>query len=189
MNRLDYRDLNTFKKDILFSTKLEEFWFKLYIKQIALMYDKIEYEDSGTDNTGEFQTKATNNADYTIYLHNKNNIIIRKLDIKWAPTKGKATFKVKNLNHYIKDNINILLFYNTGLTRLIKPKNYNIQQHICKIQNNLHNIKYGIITTSSMKTILNTYEQRKNWNMGNRLSVEIPSNNFSNHFEEKQVKI
>ena len=188
MNRLDYRTLDTFKKDILFSTKLEEFWFKLYLCQITSIYDKIEYENTGTDNKGKYQRVANKNADYTIYLTKLGKTVTRKIDIKWAPTPGKATFKVDNLKHYIKDDTNILLFYNTGDKRLIKRKDYDLTKHIEEINKVIKNIKYGIIAPYKMEKILKNYEHKKNYYMGNKVCVEIPSSDFSKYFDECDIK-
>lgn len=187
MNRLDYRNLETFKKDIYFSTKLEEFWFKLYLRQICHKYDAIEYEDSGTDNSGKYTKRATKKADYTVHLHKNGSVGTIKLDIKWAPTFGKATFKVSNLKSYIADGSNILLFYNIGPAALRKPGDYNIKVHIDKILSRLEEIRYGIIIPNEMQKMLDTYPHKKNFYMGHKICVEVPYVDFSKYFTESEI--
>jgi len=189
VNRLDYRNLDQFKKDIYFSTKLEEFWFKLYLKQICSRYDAIEYDNTGTDNSGTYQRVATKAADYTIHLTKSGATASIKLDIKWAPTAGKATFKVKNLEHYIKDDIKILLFYNIGDKRLNKPKDHNIKTHIERITENLENIRYSIILPPQMQQMLNTYKHKISYYMGNKMCIEVPSEDFGKYFKGNVIKI
>jgi hypothetical protein len=187
MKRVDYRDADTFKKDILFSTKLEKFWIKVYLKQICNKYDKIEYEDYGTDNTGKVTKYATSKADYKIYLFKNKKKIIQKLDVKWGPSKGKVTFKVNSLQNYIKDGSDILLFYNIGRVSLKKPMNYKLNQHIELINQNIKNIRYTIIKTSTMKDILDKYPHEKVWYMGNKLAVTIPECDFYNFWRGKKI--
>jgi len=187
MKRADYRDTETFRKDILFSTKLEEFWIKLYIKQIVDKYDKIEYEDYGTDNTGLVTKYATSKADYKLFLFKNKKKIVQKLDVKWGPTKGKATFKVSSLRSYISDNSDILLFYNVGRLSLKKPINYNLKQHIQLIQDNIKHIRYTIIRSSTIKDLLDKYPHEKVWYMGNKLAITIPETDFYNFWRGKKI--
>lgn len=188
MNRLDFRTLETFKKDILFSTQLEEFWFKLYLTQILPHYDLVEYENTGTDNTGAYKKRASKDPDYTVHLTKGEITHSRKLDIKWAPTSGKATFKVNNLKHYIKNDINILLFYNIGEKRFNKRKDYDLKAHLDILKKNINNIRYGVIIPAMMEDILKTYEHKINYYMGNKMCVVVPSKDFNKYFQETEIK-
>lgn len=189
MKRADFRDADTFKKDILFSTQIEEFWIKIYLKQIINKYDRIEYENYGTDNTGVVTKYASTKADYKVVLYKNKKKETRLLDVKWGPTKSKATFKVSPLKKYISSGSSILLFYNIGRKALKKPVDYDLPQHIQLIQDNIHDIRYTIINPDKIKTLLENYPHEKIWYMGNKLSIVIPESDFYKYWRGKRIEL
>lgn len=188
MKRADYRDKETFEKDILFSTKVEEFWMKVWLGQIADKYDKIEYEDYGTDNTGVVTKYASTKADYKVLLYKNKKKETKLLDVKWGPIYGKATFKVAPLQKYIRDNASILLFYNIGYKPLKKPKDYKLEQHLELLRKNFDNIRYTIIKPDTIKRLLEDYPNEKVWYMGNKLSIIIPKEDFYKYWRSNKIK-
>src|SRR5688572_22270451 len=148
MHRKDFRSTETFKKDIKFSTNLESFWWSVFMNQVEkhFNFSSVSYESYGVDNTGELVKKSNHNADYKLCFEHDNKKHEILMEIKFAPSGTKSTFKVADLQAYIKQNAHILLFYNIGNKDLKKPKNYELTEHINKIVSEFNNIRYGVIS-------------------------------------------
>lgn len=186
MQRKDYRSDEQFAQDIMFSTKIEGFLWKIFCKRILKDYNYIS-EDYGTDNSGKIVQKSSSKADYRLKISINNIDYDLLLEIKFGTNSSKITFKVRDLQAYIKQKANILLFYNTGPEDLKKPKNYNLTEHYTKIINNIHYIKYALLSGDTMEKMLDSYPHNKVYYMGNKLSIIIPSSDFSKFFEGKQL--
>lgn len=186
--RRDYRSLETFKKDITFGTKLESFWFNLFLKE--LKSDKgielLSYEDYGVNNRGEYLDYANGNADYKIHYKTQNKEYNLLVEIKFCPTFGKATFKTKNLQAYIQQKASILLIYNIGKVDLRQPKDYNLQKHIELISDNIEDIRWGLISYESLGNILLTYPITKPFYMGKKECVILPYEDFKKYLFERR---
>lgn len=187
MNKKDHRSVETFKKDILFTTKLENFWFQLFLKELKRDKDinLISYNDKGTDNTGKL-AKAIPDADYEIRYRFKGQEYSLLLEVKWAPTFGKAVFKTDNIKNYINQGASILMFYNVGDTRLKKPKDYNFKKHIELINRHLHEIRWGIIHTEKLPNLLK-YPKIYPYFFGKKECVEISYNDFHLFLTERII--
>lgn len=147
MSRMDNRDLETFKKDIKFSTLLEKFWMDSLVTTIKKdpLVIKAEYFNNGIDNSGEYVEKSNRNADYNLLVATLSGDIYNTLEVKFAPTKGKITFKYNDLKDYVKQKAYIYLIYNDGSISLKKPKDYNVDKHIQMILNHINYVKYTML--------------------------------------------
>lgn len=186
MSRKDYRTNQQFEQDIYFSTKIEGFLWKTFCERV-LKNNTYITENYGVDNSGKVVAKSSSNADYRLKLTIDNTLYDLLLEIKFGPNSNKLTFKVQDLKAYITQNANILLFYNTGKVNLKKPQNYNIEEHIKLIENNLKYIKYTILSPDILQTILDTYVHEKIYYMGNKLSIIVPAIDYSKLFTERQL--
>lgn len=186
MNRKDFRTEKTFIKDIKFTTSIETYLWELFCQRVLkkFAYESIDY---GTDNSGKFSKKSNHNADYRLKLTIDNKIYDLLLEIKFAPTNKKAVFKVQDLKAYIKQNANILLFYNQGPENLKKPKHYNVDSHIDLLSRNIKHLYYTLLSPAIMTTMLDTYQHEKLFFMGNKPSITVPSEDFSKLFRGKKL--
>lgn len=186
--RRDHRSLETFKKDIAFGTKLETFWFQIFLEQLRLdnNVELISYEDYGADNRGQYLKKANSNADYKIHYKTQGREYQLLLEVKFCPTRGKATFKVSNLTEYIKQRATILLIYNVGMVDLRQPKDYDLQRHMKLIKENIDDIRWGLISYESLSEML-TYPITQPYYMGKKDCVIIPYSDFNKFLEERYI--
>lgn len=178
MNRFDKRNLDEFKKDIKFGTKIEKLLIQLFEKEMILNGYKIDIEDYGTDNDGEYQSKPNTKADYKIHFQIAKEVYSFITDVKFCPTKGKATFKVADLQNYIRQNASMLLIYNNSSVSLKKPKNHDLTLHTIKIIQNIKNLSWGFINTESIKLMLDSYPHKPIPYMGNKLGIVVPEQDF-----------
>lgn len=156
MSRMDNRDLETFKRDIKFSTLLEKFWMDSLVTTLKKdpIVVKAEYFNNGIDNSGEYVEKANKNADYNLLVATSEGDTYDTLEVKFAPTKGKITFKHNDLLSYVKQKAHIYLIYNDGSVSLKKPKDYNIDRHIQMILNHIHYVKFTMLTPEKIQNFI-----------------------------------
>lgn len=190
--RFDNRSKETFKKDIKFSTMLEVYLFNEWIDRVTNTSDYIleSYDNNGVDNNGEFidSGQSTLGADFIVTMSKgKNNYENLPLEMKWVPTAGKFTLKKNDLKAYRKENAAILFIYNTvncGLD-LRKPKDYDLENHIKKIESKEKHIKWGIMFPEIVEKILNLTDRfRPIQYMGMKQGIQIKSSEFNNFFEQ-----
>ena len=198
--RFDNRSVNTFKKDIKFGTQLERYFFLEWIDR--MLNEKglhIEsWGDNGCGNDGEFIASGnTAGADYKIsgimnYMDMPAKRVMKDwpMEVKWVPTAGKLTLKEADLKAYVKENANILFIYNTGRANLRKPQDYNLDNHIKRIEANASDLKFGVMWHWIVK---NLYKEAKRKGlfepspyMGGKSGIIIPSKNFKWYFRERQ---
>jgi len=147
-NRFDNRSKDAFKKQIKFSTMLEKYFFNKWL-DIVKHTDAItvsSWEDNGCGNDGEFIAKGnTAGADYKISGSMRGGPISGEpLEVKWVPTAGKFTLKEGDLKAYIKEGASILFIYNSvncGTNLRLPKENYNLAEHIKKIESKADQIK------------------------------------------------
>ena len=184
-NRFDNRSVNTFKKDIKFGTMLEKYFFHQWLEVATSTLMILSWEDNGCGNDGEFIASGnTAGADYKV-----NDV---PLEIKWVPTAGKFTLKENDLKAYIREGADILFIYNTGKSKLRKPKDYDLPKHIELIEQNETDIRWGIMQASKVKKL---YDDAKENNlfrpinyMGGKSAVVLKSKDFNKYFVEWEWK-
>ena len=190
--RFDFRSKETFQRDIKFSTMLEGYFFDQWTKRVHLTSDYTleSYGDNGVNNNGEFVAsgQSTIGADFIVTMSKgENRYEDLPLEMKWVPTAGKFTLKKNDLKAYVKESAAILFVYNTvncGVD-MRKPKDYNLDNHIQKIEKKSHDIKWGIMFPETVEKILGlTNRFRPIQYMGMKQGIQIKSNEFDNFFEQ-----
>lgn len=179
--RFDNRSVSTFKKDIKFGTMLEKYFFHKWIEMVGIQ-DK-DWSDNGCGNDGEFIAKGnTAGADYKVYN--------TPIEIKWVPTAGKFTLKENDLKAYIREGADILFIYNTGSANLRKPKDYDLDRHIQRIENNSSDICFGIMQNEKVVKLYNEAKENDLFKpipyMGNKSGIVLKSKDFDKYFVERE---
>ena len=182
-SRFDNRSVSTFKKDIKFGTMLEKYFFEKWLEIAKTCDPKIQWEDNGCGNDGEFIAKGnTAGADYKV-----NNV---PLEIKWVPTAGKFTLKENDLKAYIREGADILFIYNTGSANLRKPKDYDLTKHIRAIEHNNSDIRWGIMQSSDVKKLFDYAKENDLFRpinyMGGKSAIVLKSKDFDKYFMERE---
>jgi hypothetical protein len=195
--RFDNRSKDTFKKDIKFATMLEGYFFSEWIERAANTSSVIleSWGDNGVNNDGEFieSGNSTMGADFKVSMFYKdkhyNNL---PLEMKWVPTAGKFTLKKNDLRAYQKENAAILFVYNTkncGLD-MRKPRDYNLEKHVSKIEGKAKDIKWGIMFPEMVTEILGlTNRFKKIQYMGWKEGIVIQSNEFDKFFDQHNWEV
>ena len=195
-NRFDYRDSNTFKKDIKFSTMLEKYFFHEWLDRVESreLLDVSSWDNNGCDNNGEFIAKGnTAGADYKISGSIKGRgldakLVDEPLEIKWVPTSGKFTLKQNDLKAYVKESASILFIYNSVKcgTNMKKPKDYDLEKHIKLIESKKDQIKWGIMWSPRVKKLYNHSVQNNLFKpiyyMGGKQAIVLKQSDFSKWF-------
>jgi len=182
-SRFDNRSVSTFKKDIMFGTMLEKYFFERWLEIAKTIDPNLTWEDNGCGNDGEFIAKGnTAGADYKV-----NNV---PLELKWVPTAGKFTLKENDLKAYIREGANILFIYNTGNAKLRKPKDYDLDRHIELIEQNESDIRWGIMRGCGVHELYNYAKETDLFRpinyMGGKSAVVLKSKDFNKYFVERE---
>lgn len=194
-NRFDFRDKETFKKDIYFSTMLEKYWWEKWLSVTESRRDILvkNPKSNGCDNTGEFIEKGmTAGADYMADLTYRGQTVNQcPIEIKWVPTKGKITLKENDIKAYIKEAACILFVYCCdGDEDLRKPKDYDLDKHIALIENQFHNIRWGLLSHEKLKSLYDKYKTEQKIKpikyMGYKNGLVLPQADFDNWFVQEK---
>lgn len=169
--RRDGRSDEEFKKQIKERTIKEKFLVDIFANECKHRGWTVTYRDNGVDNSGEFQEKATTDADYLISINGNEELY----EIKNSPVKHKCTFKVHNLKQYVKQKANILLFYATG----------NINSDYSKI--NYENTRWAIIKPEKIQLMLDLNDHYNERMFGNKLCVKILEQDYPTYFESEKL--
>jgi len=184
-SRFDSRSVDTFKKDIKFGTMLEKYFFHQWLEIAKVRDPKLSWQNNGCGNDGEFIAKGnTAGADYKV-----NDV---PLEIKWVPTAGKFTLKENDLKAYIREGADILFIYNTGKAQLRKPKDYDLDRHVKRIEQNESDICWGIMQASDVKRLYDDAKENDLFRpinyMGGKSAVVLQSKDFHEYFVERKWK-
>jgi len=196
MSRFDNRSVDTFKKDIKFSTLLEKFFFEEWINSCTYSNNIVisNPRNNGVDNSGDFIEKgSTSGADYMIDIeYNGFNQKDLPIEIKWVPTYGKLTLKNGDLKAYLREDAAILFIYTGEKVKenLKKPKDYNLTEHINLIQSISDKLRWSIMLPEQVKSFYR-YAESNNMikpipYMGNKPGVILHQQDFSKWFKEEK---
>lgn len=190
VRRFDNRTKEEFCKDIAFGTKIEAFWIKVWIEELKNWpeYKLLSVTDHGVDNSGKFVAQSNGNADFYIKYYHYGDFKEHPLEIKWAPSNDKATFKITDLNNYIKTNSSMLLIFNTSETNLKRPPSYNYQKHLDNIIDHMPQIKWGIIDPPNISRILNKHTHFPVPYMGNKMGLIVIPEDFSKYMVIRDMR-
>lgn len=198
-SRFDNRTVDTFKKDIKFSTKLEKYFFHQWLSVLeqSSSVHVSDWSDNGCGNDGEFIAKGnTAGADYKVSGSVKGvgldaELIEEPLEIKWVPTAGKFTLKENDLKAYVKEEASILFIYNSVRcgTDMRKPKDYDFDRHIHLIESKADQIKWGVMWSPKVKQFYNNAKDKALFRpisyMGGKYGVVLKQEDFSEWFVEE----
>jgi hypothetical protein len=157
--RYDNRTKSQFIKDIKFGTMMETYIFSKWVDtcQSRNGVTIYSYDDNGIANDGKYVKTGTNTsgADYVVDIcYNEIRYDKLPMEVKWVPTAGKFTLKVNDLKAYIKEDAAILFVFNAGSPTLKRPKNYNFEKYIEKVESYSHNLKWSIMLPNTVETFL-----------------------------------
>ena len=195
--RFDYRSKDTFKKDIKFGTMLEKYFFDKWIDVAQSQGISLtEWSNNGCDNNGEYieTGRATAGADYMVSMKYKGfEYEDLPLEMKWVPTAGKLTLKEGDLKAYKREQAGILFIFNSVRcdVNLKKPKDYNLEKHIKRIEAKADDIKWGIMLPEKVEHILSHMKDRIEpiFYMGNKPGIIIKQKEFTNFFNVHEWNI
>lgn len=177
MNKsIDYRrngrTIEEFEHDIKFRTQKEKFLVNLYKKEMQYRGSKVSIRSYGVDNTGKLIDKSSCKPDYKITINGR----IKLVDIKNSPIDHKWTFKVYNIQQYIKYKASILVFWNTGyLDKNLENINYK-------------QVRFGIISHKKMQIMLDSYQHYMEPKFGNKTCIQIPKKDFRLYCKIEKIK-
>lgn len=106
--RRDVRSEEQFKSDIKAATLREKKLLDLWIKEMEGLGHKVSAKDSGVNNNGDFVEFSDNNPDYSLTIDDNPPCLY---EIKQNPYNHRNSFKIYDLQTYIKLKAKILLFY------------------------------------------------------------------------------
>lgn len=171
--RRDNRSLQEFKKDIKDRTAKEQFLINLFLREIFHRDWKIKtILNNGVNNQGEIIEKSNCDADFLILYNSGRKKLI---DVKNSPVDDKMTYKVYQLQQYVKQNASILLFYGTG----------QIDNDPSKI--NYKKTRFGIISPKNIQAMLDNNKHYKEPSFGNKLCIRIYKENFEKYFKSYKL--
>lgn len=195
-SRFDHRSVDTFKKHIKFSTKLESYFFHKWLKLCEEMNNISisNARDNGIDNTGEFIEKGkTSGADYMVDLkYGDTQIDNMPLEIKWVPTHGKLTLKEGDLKAYVRENAAILFIYSSEKLDidLRMPKDYDLKKHILVIESIQDKLRWAIMIPEKVKNFFDFSKAngmiKSIHYMGGKPGVVLKQSEFNNWFSEEK---
>jgi hypothetical protein len=108
--RKDNRTVEKFLSDIKQNTLREKMLMDLWVKEMTHRGHVVTYIDNGVDNSGEFLEFTDNRPDFKVTIDGVEELY----EVKANPWSHKQTFKVFDLQSYVKFEAKILLFYGIG---------------------------------------------------------------------------
>ena len=192
--RYDNRTKSQFKKDIKFGTMMETYVFNKWVELCVTRDDVVisNYGDNGIGNDGEYVKTGTNTsgADYIADLNYEgvqyDNLPI---EVKWVPTAGKFSLKVNDLKAYIKEDAAILFVFNSKSPTLKRPKDYNFEKYIDKIESHAHQLKWCIMLPEIVEVFLDFHKHQDKIEkipyMGFKPGIILQEKDFCNWFKVK----
>lgn len=172
--RYDFRSKDDFIRDIKRSTLIERWLLDLYINHMRSHNIIITYENTGTDNSGEYTNKATYAPDYNLTFTTGRAIYNVLTEIKTSPIGNdkRSTFKTASLEATIKNQVSLLIFYN------IATKSENFKE-----DTDLTKVLATWVSPESQAAWLKEYPSKSRGRlMGGKPCIEIPAKDYSRWF-------
>jgi hypothetical protein len=166
--RKDTRSATQFKSDIKFHTEKEKCLVEIFARELIKSGSTIVIKNNGIDNSGDFVKNGGCNSDYLCIIDGEEGLY----EVKCSPVKNKCTFKVYNLEQYVEQNSNILLFYGAGKDPCQKlPRG----------------ARWAIITPYNIKRMLQDKEPYKEKAFGFKMCIRIYSEEFDKYFKSHTI--
>lgn len=113
--RRDVRTADQFKKDIKDASQREKLLIELWAKEMRYRGHTVSYKDNGIDNSGEFVELSDSRPDYEVTVDGNTYL----LEVKSNPYSFKQTFKIFDLQTYVKLGAKMLLFFGLGQNKTL----------------------------------------------------------------------
>lgn len=164
--RRDSRTLEEFKSDIKKETEKEKFLLSIFEKECKKRCIPFSATDYGVNNNGDFVEKSDCRPDYLIRIGDISGLF----EIKSSPVDFKITFKVYDLQEYIRQNAYILLFIGTGY----------ISDDLSKFD--ITTASWAILSPLTLSNMLKDCKQYKEKKFGYKQCIKVFSSNFHKYF-------
>ena len=169
--RRDFRTEEEFKADIKKRTKKEKFLVGIFQKEMENKGHNCVVLDHAENNDGEFLATSNCKADYVIEINGNAKLY----DIKCSPVRHKWTMKVYQLQKYLENKVNIIIFYGTGYIDK-KPEDIDYEH-----------TRYGIIPYKKIKDLLKNYKHYKDSKFGNKSCIQVRKKDFELFIKPKKL--
>lgn len=163
--RKDSRTIEEFVNDIEQRTSKERFLVNLFSNIMEVKGHSIFVEDNGIGNDGKLVSKSSCRPDFQITIDGKSGLY----EVKNSFLEWKWTFKVYQLQQYIKYKANILIFWGTD----------RIDKDHTAI--NLENTRWGIIETKGIEAMLMNHEVYNESSFGNKPCIQVKLEDFEKY--------
>jgi len=165
--RKDIRTLNEFHTDIINRTLKERFLARLFVMEMRAHNHIISVKETGNKDAGIITKRSSCESDYEFTIDGTVHLV----DIKNCGISTKATFKVYQLEQYIKQKASILLFIGTGF----------IDKDPTKIK--YKQTQWALVTPPNIQNMLDNLTPYKDPNFGYKQCVRVLSANFNKYFQ------
>ena len=176
-HRSDVRTQAEFERDICARTNKERFLARLFVMEMRERGSNIRIEELGNKDAGQVTADSNCEADYVICTIIDAGITKIPIDIKCCGIKTKATFKVYQLEQYVKQGASILLFLGTGF----------IDKDPAKI--NYDNTVWALIHPNDIQRMLDDLPHYKEKTFGYEMCVRVNERDFSKYFILNDLKV
>lgn len=170
--RRDTRTKEEFEHDIIKRTLKEEFLCNLFLEEVKLYGRDATAAPLGNKDAGKITEQSNCDADYQITIDEKTF----PADIKNCGIDWKMTYKVYDLEEYIKQGAYILCFLGTGY----------IDDDPTKI--NYEATSWVVISPTIMQSILDELPHYKDKHFGFKICVQVRKNEYARYFKVNQLK-
>jgi len=173
---------------------METYVFNKWVELCATRDDIAisNYGDNGVANDGEYVKTGTNTsgADYIADINYQGTQYDNlPIEVKWVPTAGKFSLKVNDLKAYIKEDAAILFVYNSKSPTLKRPKDYNFEKYIKRVESYANQLKWCIMLPDVVEIFLDFHKHQDKIEkipyMGFKPGIILQEKDFCNWFEVK----
>lgn len=165
--RRDIRSTEQFKKDIASKTVTERVLLNHWIREMEFRNHVVQVENYGIDNSGQFVPESDNRPDFFLNIDGRPYYY----EVKQNSYMHRNSFKVYDLEQYIKLDARILLFYGVGTKGEIYVDS-----------------RWAIIQPNSMKEMLKLPRISKDRTWGNKEIVIVYKEHFDRYFRSYAFK-
>lgn len=180
------RSFGSFALSIYDSTRRERLLVEAWTKEIKDCgnYAIMEFKDAGSDNSGKIYIQAPKRcgADYSIQCLGSGFLEtgIHFIELKYAPTSKKLTYKVADLELYAKRNESVLTII--GENKMVGPNGDPLKPTLSPNAICLDNFQWCFFTPAIINTLL-TLPVKKCYEMGGKPCIQLQQSEFSKYFE------
>lgn len=173
--RFDSRTREQFTEDIRVYTRREGKLFSLFVEELKFLGLDPRVSDHGVDNSGDFVEKPTRAADFRVTFGGQHYLC----ELKIAPSKKYATFKIEDLRSYIRQGAYILLF--------LSPRQF-LDRSEESLSREREFLLWDLVSPDIIARILAERPHFHFAGLGGKLSVQVPQKEFSTYFNFRPLR-